>query len=457
MSKHVVVAGSLSVVFVILVAFAFLGHKSTEAPHPSDDTTSIPSPEGDSNQGKASGTSQVAFTGNAGGTGNVPEPVAPAIPGPGTGPGGSPGPVAFGPTAGRTTASGSAGSPFPTQPQPTAPVEQPHPEPMAPAPETDQQSVHIVAHGETLGDISKQYYNSYKYWPKIAKANPNIEPNDLKEGEKIIIPPLSAVKPAASAPGEAAPTAGPGEALYTVQKGDSLYLIAEKQLGSASRWTEIRTLNKLDSDQLREGDQLRLPAKEEHADHPEEHAGGAPEAAGGRVHVVEEGETLGDISKQYYGTTRRWKDIVKANPGLDPDNVPVGAKLTIPELGAATPHSASQEGGAEPLNAGGSTYTVQSGDVSLKIIAKKTLGEAKAWKQILDANPGIDPTRLRIGQKLHIPGGAAAPVPAAGSGSFGPVAPTAPTAPMAPMPSAPSAPAPDGAQHPGGAGNGIGP
>ncbi len=406
MSKEVIVAGSLSVVFVILVAFAFLGHKSAEATHPADDTSAIPSPENDSNPTKVAGTggtSDTPFTGNAGGTGNggMP-PIAPALPSSGAGV--NTGPVAFGPGAGTTAGGTGTSFPTPMQPHPMQVNEAPHPDQPAPAPESNEQRIHVVAHGETLADISQQYYNSHKYWPRIAKANPGLDPNELKEGQKLVIPPLSAVKPSTTptpGEGEQGPQAGPGETLYTVQKDDSLYLIAQKQLGKASRWTEIKTLNKLEGDELREGDQLRLPAREERA--PETHADGAPEAAAGRVHVVEEGETLGDISKQYYGSTRHWRDIVKANPGLDPDRLLVGTKLSIPELGAQTPHAATQEEGAQPLNAGGSTYVVQSGDTSLRLIAKKTLGSTKAWKQLLDANPGIDPTHIRIGQKLAYP------------------------------------------------------
>ena len=49
--------------------------------------------------------------------------------------------------------------------------------------------------------------------------------------------------------------------------------------------------------------------------------------------------------------------------------------------------------------AGATEYTIVKGDI-LEQIAKKFHVSVKA---ITDANPGIEPTKLKIGQKIHIP------------------------------------------------------
>ena len=56
----------------------------------------------------------------------------------------------------------------------------------------------------------------------------------------------------------------------------------------------------------------------------------APKA---RVHVVEQGDNLGNISRKYYGEFRRWKDIAEANKEIlpDPNKLKIGMKLVIPE------------------------------------------------------------------------------------------------------------------------------
>jgi nucleoid-associated protein YgaU len=54
------------------------------------------------------------------------------------------------------------------------------------------------------------------------------------------------------------------------------------------------------------------------------------------------------------------------------------------------------------------TYTVQSGD-SLYVISQKVYGDARHVDAIRQANPGINPSRLRIGQVLKMPDANALP------------------------------------------------
>ena len=70
------------------------------------------------------------------------------------------------------------------------------------------------------------------------------------------------------------------------------------------------------------------------------------------------------------------------------------------------------------------TYTVKEGD-SLVTIWRSLAGTERGWEKLLAANPGVDPTRLKIGQVLKVPetGAPAAPAstpasrPAAASAS----------------------------------------
>ena len=58
-----------------------------------------------------------------------------------------------------------------------------------------------------------------------------------------------------------------------------------------------------------------------------------PTSGGVVVHTVQSGETLSDISLEYYGKASRWREIHDANLeviGDDPGNLRVGMEIVIP-------------------------------------------------------------------------------------------------------------------------------
>lgn len=360
-----------------------------------------------------------------------------------------PGPIAarqppFAPTDRRTP------GPFetPRQPQLPGPVALPpvvEPTPPALPPKQTEAKGHTVAKDEYLSDISLKHYGSSKHWKKIAAANPGVDPNNLKVGTKLVIPALDEPKAVESAPEPAG--LGDGERVYAIKKGDSYYRIAERELGDASRHKEIEQLNKVPASELHEGQKIKLPAKgTKVARGPSAEGGAAPDAGGKRTHTVAAGEMLSTISQKYYGTSKHWREIVKANPGVDPEDLRVGQKLVIPEVAGAKPvasgdaHSdpapvASGGGGAA---ASGQQYKVQTGD-TLGKIAKKFYGKEDAWKKIQKANPGLDPDNLQVGKTITLPdvpaGGATPPERGTEPAPVGGRAPgRAPVAPVAPGP-----------------------
>lgn len=53
-------------------------------------------------------------------------------------------------------------------------------------------------------------------------------------------------------------------------------------------------------------------------------------STGPQFHVVQAGDTLIDIARQHYGNTRRWHDIMNANPGVEPRRLKIGSRLRLP-------------------------------------------------------------------------------------------------------------------------------
>jgi 5'-nucleotidase len=70
-----------------------------------------------------------------------------------------------------------------------------------------------------------------------------------------------------------------------------------------------------------------------------------------------------------------------------------------PALPAATVTPAMD---TTPSLASGATYKVKTGDTLWKLAALH-YGNGNQWKKIADANPGLTPTNLKVGQTITIP------------------------------------------------------
>ena len=139
----------------------------------------------------------------------------------------------------------------------------------------------------------------------------------------------------------------------------------------------------------------------------------APPAAAETL-TVRSGDTLGALAARH-GTTVR--ALVAANGLRSADVIRSGQRLTLPAPAAPTTAVPSASPTAAPASA--TTYTARSGD-TLGHIAQRTGSTVAA---IARASGIADPSRLRVGQVLTIPGaGAAAPAPTAGTAGTAPTA-----------------------------------
>jgi LysM repeat protein len=131
------------------------------------------------------------------------------------------------------------------------------------------------------------------------------------------------------------------------------------------------------------------------------------------IYVVQPGDTLGRIAFRY-GTSVQ--AIVAANPGINPNLIFVGQRLTIP-TGSGSPAPAPQ-----PQPGGTTVYIVQRGDWLAKIAARF----GTTVQAIQAANNLGNSTLIFVGQRLTIPTGGSGPAPAPPPGNTSTPAPTQP-------------------------------
>lgn len=107
------------------------------------------------------------------------------------------------------------------------------------------------------------------------------------------------------------------EAEYRVQKGETLMMAAFKIYGDYRKWKDLKSWNK--GKKLGEGAVLKYYV-------PEQSFGWQPS---GVPHLVKTGDTLQIISKDKYGTVKKWKHIYENNRPLIRDPNLIFAGFTI--------------------------------------------------------------------------------------------------------------------------------
>jgi nucleoid-associated protein YgaU len=126
-----------------------------------------------------------------------------------------------------------------------------------------------------------------------------------------------------------------------------------------------------------------------------------------REHVVQQGEHLSSIALQVYGDARLYKEILKANPGLDERKLKPGTTLKIPDPSTFATAARTQQPAAkqEPAIDSAKEYRVAPGD-SLHKIAVKLYGKPAKADDLYELNKdkiGDDSSRVKVGMVLKLP------------------------------------------------------
>ncbi|MBE3069186.1 MAG: LysM peptidoglycan-binding domain-containing protein, partial [Planctomycetes bacterium] len=126
--------------------------------------------------------------------------------------------------------------------------------------EAADKNVYTIAAGDTLYGIAVQHYGDAKRVDAIAKANPGLDPNRLRVGDRIVLPDPETEKAAG------APPTPKRDKVYVVQRNDTLIGIARRIYGDAALYPRLYEANKdvLSSlnARLYVGMRLRMPEPE---------------------------------------------------------------------------------------------------------------------------------------------------------------------------------------------------
>jgi len=131
-----------------------------------------------------------------------------------------------------------------------------------------------------------------------------------------------------------------GNDYYKVVAGDKGCVgIAMKIWGDGNKWHVIAKANPglLDPGKLMPGQMLLIPplARVAPTTRPGP-GGGVTTRAAGEIYKIKDGDILESIAKAKYGDGTLWREIVKVNPGLDPNHLKIGQEIVLPDLRRTT-------------------------------------------------------------------------------------------------------------------------
>jgi nucleoid-associated protein YgaU len=115
-----------------------------------------------------------------------------------------------------------------------------------------------------------------------------------------------------------------------------------------------------------------------------------------KLYTVAEGETLGEIAQRELGSYRMWRKIVALNNINDPSRISPGDVLRMPVVSSMVPVF-------EPMKPLGTVIHTVVEDDTFSSLAGDYFGDINLFGKILDANPMVDPNRMKIGMRIVIP------------------------------------------------------
>ncbi|MGQ3685642.1 MAG: LysM peptidoglycan-binding domain-containing protein [Candidatus Loosdrechtia sp.] len=139
--------------------------------------------------------------------------------------------------------------------------------------------------------------------------------------------------------------------IHKVQPGEDLSKIARRYYGDVSKWSTIYNANRdkiQDHNFLRVGTELVIPGidiQEEKKVSQQPRLETTPPSLSqvvevesakpaGRIHVVQQGDSIYKLAVKYYNDGTKWNKILEANKKVikDPKSIRIGQELIIPEL-----------------------------------------------------------------------------------------------------------------------------
>jgi len=271
--------------------------------------------------------------------------------------------------------------------------------------------IHVVKPGETFSSIAKKYFGDGNKYYKLLKANPKLNPRKLRPGMKLLVPLSDKIAKKNPKTSENKKS----------NKTSSNKIVPWRDASDETK--NVPTKNKKPNEKPK-----TFPWLQESPEVPDDTNSGRVEeyvVCEESVHIASAGDTPFSLALKYYDDIAQAKKIEDANPGIMWTQLGGGERICIPKLtryriitpkpekdftklfpsGESKPESTPEFKKEENTEKKDNfrEYTVKSGD-TLSGIAKKCLGKSSRYREIMKLNNISNPSKLRVGMRIKIPG-----------------------------------------------------
>src|SRR5699024_10022437 len=161
--------------------------------------------------------------------------------------------------------------------------------------------------------------------------------------------------------------------LYTIRQGDTFFRLSQRF--GVSVEAIMRANPGVDPNSVQIGQVICIPTK----------MSPKPQCPNGFLYTIRQGDTFFRLSQRFGVSVEA---IMRANPGVDPNNLQIGQVICIPTMMHPVPQCPN-----------GFPYTIRQGDTFFRLSQRFGV----SVEAIMRANPGVDPNNLQIGQVICIP------------------------------------------------------
>jgi len=177
-----------------------------------------------------------------------------------------------------------------------------------------------------------------------------------------------------------------GSFSYTIKSGDTLFLLAQRYNTTVEAIMRINP--GINPNNLQIGQMICIPSAVGVPTPPTPSVPTLPPCTNGFYYTIRAGDTLFLLSQQFGVSVEA---IMRANPGINPNNLQIGQTICIPRAITPTPPI--------PACPNGFYYSIRPGDTYFGI--SRQFGVS--IDALIRANPGVNPDNLQVGQIICVP------------------------------------------------------